>query len=277
MDEPIALAPGEGEVLVDEPSRSSRIKAVRAELLLSESSYGPDESGPRPHIHRQHADAFYVLEGGLTFRVGSDVRELSAGAFVIAPPGLVHGFDIGPEGVHHLNIHAPGHFYAKLARARRDGIPVDAADGDTFPPPDDGGRPAADGIVLGPGEGEDFGTTVLKAALPEISLLEFEVKAEVGVSPHFHKRHSDSFYVLAGGLEIHLGDDVFRAGAGSYALAPPGIVHWFRNVSDAPARILNLHTPGGFAEYRRELQTLREQSVEPDRAFFERHDIFDVD
>ena len=277
MDEPIALAPGEGEVLVDEASRSSRIKAARTELLLSESSYGPGEPGPRPHIHRQHADAFYVLEGELTFRVASDVRTLTAGAFVLAPPGLVHGFDIGSEGVHHLNIHAPGHFFARLARARRDGVLFDTADGDTFSPPDDGGRPAADGIVLGPGEGVDLRTTVLKAGIPELSLLEFVVKPKGGVSPHFHKGHSDSFYVLEGELEIHLGDDVFGARTGSYALAPPGVVHWFRNVSDAPARALNLHTPGGFAEYRRELEALREQGVEPDRAFFERHDIFDVD
>jgi quercetin dioxygenase-like cupin family protein len=277
VDKPITVAPGEGEVLVDEPSRWSRIKAARDELLLSESSYPADESGPRPHIHRQHADAFYILEGGLAFRVGSQQRMVSAGSLVLAPPGLVHGFDIGPDGVHHLNIHAPGHFFARLARARRDGTPFDAADGDTFSPPDDGGRPAADGIVLGPGEGERFGATVLKVALPEISVLEFEVRSGGGVSPHFHKGHSDSFYVLEGELEIHLGDDVFRAGAGSYALAPPGVVHRFRNVSDAPARVLNLHTPGGFAEYRRELEALREQGVEPDRAFFERHDIFDVD
>ena len=277
MGEPIALAPGEGEVLVDEPSRSSRIKAARAELLLSESSYGSGETGARPHIHRQHADAFYVLEGELAFRVGSEVHTLSIGALVLAPPGLVHGFDIGPDGVHHLNIHAPGHFFARLARARRDGIPFDAADGDTFSPPDDGGRPAADGIVLAPGEGEGLGGTMLKAAHPELSLLEFEVKPEGGVSPHFHKGHSDSFYVLEGELEIHLGNDVFRATRGSYALAPPGVVHWFRNMSGAPARVLNFHTPGGFAEYRRELEALHEQGIEPDRAFFERHDVFDVD
>ncbi|HUF01326.1 MAG TPA: cupin domain-containing protein [Gaiellaceae bacterium] len=277
MDEPIALAPGEGEVLVAEPSRWSRIKVAREELFISESSYPADESGPRPHIHRQHADAFYVLEGELSFRVGSRQRRVSAGSFVLAPPGLVHGFEIGPDGVHHLNIHAPGHFFARLARARRDGIPFDAADGDTFPPPEDGGRPAADGIVLGPGKGEVFGTTVLRAARPELSLLELEVRPGGGVSPHFHEGHSDSFYVLEGELEVHLGDDVFRAGSGAYALAPPGVVHWFRNASDAACRVLNLHTPGGFGEYRRELETLRGQGVEPDRTFFERHDIFDVD
>jgi hypothetical protein len=47
-------------------------------------------------------------------------------------------------------------------------------------------------------------------------------------------------------------------------------------VSDKPVRMLNLHTPGGFAQYRRELAELRAQGIEPDREFFERHDVFDV-
>jgi hypothetical protein len=47
-------------------------------------------------------------------------------------------------------------------------------------------------------------------------------------------------------------------------------------VSGSPAKLLNLHTPGGFVEYRRELVALQEQGVEPEDAFFERHDVFDV-
>jgi quercetin dioxygenase-like cupin family protein len=131
-------------------------------------------------------------------------------------------------------------------------------------------------IALAPGEGELVGTSLVKAARPELSLLEFEVKPGGGVSPHFHKRHSDSFYVLAGELEFHVGDEVVRGGAGTYVLAPPGVVHFFRNVGTQPARALNLHTPGGFAEYRRELLALHEQGIEPDDAFFERHDVFDA-
>jgi len=132
-------------------------------------------------------------------------------------------------------------------------------------------------IALPPGNGEPVGTSVIKVARPELSLLEFEIQPGSGVDPHFHKGHSDSFFILEGELEIHVGDDVVTAVPGSYALAPPGVVHFFRNISDAPARALNLHTPGGFAEYRRELEVLREQGMEPDTEFFERHDIFDVD
>ena len=131
-------------------------------------------------------------------------------------------------------------------------------------------------IALQPGEGELVGASRVKAARPELSALEFEVRPGGGVQPHFHKGHSDSFYVLAGELEFHVGDDVIRGGPGTYALAPPGVVHSFRNVSDTPARALNLHTPGGFVEYRRELLALQKQGIEPDEAFYERHDVFDV-
>jgi quercetin dioxygenase-like cupin family protein len=131
-------------------------------------------------------------------------------------------------------------------------------------------------IALSPGDGEVLGVSVVKAARPELSALEFELQPGGGVDPHFHKRHSDSFYVLEGEVEFHVGDEVVHGTPGTYVLAPPTTVHYFRNESDKPARIFNLHTPGGFAEYRRELESLREQGIEPDVAFFERHDIFDV-
>jgi len=131
-------------------------------------------------------------------------------------------------------------------------------------------------IALQAGEGERLGTSVAKAARPELSFLEFEIQPGGGVSPHFHKGHSDSFYVLEGEVEFHVGDDVVQGTPGTYVLAPAQVVHYFRNVSAAPARILNFHTPGGFIEYRRELETLRAKGIEPDQAFFEQHDIFDV-
>jgi quercetin dioxygenase-like cupin family protein len=131
-------------------------------------------------------------------------------------------------------------------------------------------------IVLGPDDGEQIGVSDVKAARPELSLLEGMVEPGGEVKPHFHRAQSDSFYVLEGELEFLVGDRVVTATAGSYVLSPPGVVHGFRNVSGKPARILNIHAPGGFVEYRRELAALRTQGIEPDVAFFERHDIFDV-
>ena len=131
-------------------------------------------------------------------------------------------------------------------------------------------------IALSSGEGEFVGTSLIKVDRPELSLIEFEIKPGGGVQPHFHKGHSDSFFVLEGEVEFHVGDEVVHGSPGTYVLAPPGVVHFFRNVSSELARALNLHTPGGFATYRRELEALRARGEEPDVEFFERHDVFDV-
>ena len=125
-------------------------------------------------------------------------------------------------------------------------------------------------IALAPGEGP------VKADRPELALLEITFDPGSGVEPHFHKAHSDSFFVLVGEIEFHVCDEVVHATPGSYVLATPIVFHWFRNVSAEPVRMLNLHTPGGFVRYRTELRELRAQGIEPDREFFERHDVFDA-
>ena len=60
-------------------------------------------------------------------------------------------------------------------------------------------------IVLPPGGDR------VKADRPELSLLEVTFDPGSGVDPHFHKRHSDSFYVLEGEVEFHVGDEVVHA------------------------------------------------------------------
>ena len=117
---------------------------------------------------------------------------------------------------------------------------------------------------------------LVKADRPELSLLEITFEPGSGVDPHFHKGHSDSFYVLEGEVEFHVGDEVVHATPGAYVLAPPNVVHCFRNMSDEPARMLNLHTPGGFAAVPPRARDAPCAGHRARRAFFERHDIFDV-
>jgi quercetin dioxygenase-like cupin family protein len=75
-----------------------------------------------------------------------------------------------------------------------------------------------------------------------------------GASAHIHRAHSDLFYVLAGELTFLVGPEREERvlPAGTLALAPPLVVHGFRNGSDAELRYLNFHAPGGgFADYIR--------------------------
>jgi quercetin dioxygenase-like cupin family protein len=48
--------------------------------------------GPPPHVHAREDEAFFVLEGELTFQLGDRRVVAGAGAFVQGPRGLPHAF-----------------------------------------------------------------------------------------------------------------------------------------------------------------------------------------
>jgi mannose-6-phosphate isomerase-like protein (cupin superfamily) len=78
-----------------------------------------------------------------------------------------------------------------------------------------------------------------------------------GADLHIHHHHTDFFYVLQGELTVRLGADgaQTRVPEGRLVRVPPGVIHGFRNTSDAELRYLNLHAPGcGFADYMRGLR-----------------------
>jgi mannose-6-phosphate isomerase-like protein (cupin superfamily) len=107
-----------------------------------------------------------------------------------------------------------------------------------------------DGVVLRAGEGEALfgGRIVIKADFEELSITEsLFPDARPGASPHFHRQHADSFYVLDGELAFLVEDEEKPLPQNACVYAPPNVVHGFRSTS--PARFLNFHTPdGGFAE-----------------------------
>src|SRR5438445_12694413 len=89
--------------------------------------------------------------------------------------------------------------------------------------------PAVDGIVIGPGGGERVRRHRVLAELPELEVLDLTFGPDFeGVEPHTHSDHVDSFYVLEGEAEFILGDEVVRAGPGTYVAAPAGVVHGLR-------------------------------------------------
>jgi mannose-6-phosphate isomerase-like protein (cupin superfamily) len=91
--------------------------------------------------------------------------------------------------------------------------------------------------------------------LPHIDWLELSLApGETGARPHTHGAHTDVFYVVAGEIELRLGDETVRLPAGSCVAAPPLLVHGFRNPGAVEARYLNLHAPGGWASGRRLLE-----------------------
>ena len=77
---------------------------------------------------------------------------------------------------------------------------------------------------------------------------------EKGPDPHVHRRHTDAFFVLEGEVEFSLGPQLQRMTGrpGTFAAAPPNLVHTFRNASDSTAVFLNFHSPSlGFGDVLR--------------------------
>lgn len=48
--------------------------------------------GPPPHIHRREEEAFYVLEGEITFQINGERLVATAGTFANMPVGSLHSF-----------------------------------------------------------------------------------------------------------------------------------------------------------------------------------------
>jgi mannose-6-phosphate isomerase-like protein (cupin superfamily) len=256
------LGPDDGEAITDRPERDLRILVGEDAATVTKARYGGGQDGASAHIHREHSDAFYVLEGTMALLLGDREHVLEAGSFAVVPPGVVHGFRNGGEGdMRHLNVHAPSGGFHESLRARRDGR-EDDDDFDTFDPPPDGGRSPSEALVCAPGAGEELrmgaSTALIKAGVHDaggrLALLETAVEPGFpGPVPHRHQQTIDSFWILEGTLRMRLGDEESDAGPGSYAVAPPGTVHTFSNPGSEPVRMLNLMIPGGLEEYLREV------------------------
>ncbi|HSD85709.1 MAG TPA: cupin domain-containing protein [Anaerolineae bacterium] len=98
---------------------------------LHENTLPPNSPGPRPHIHRAHEEAFYVLEGELTLRVGRRTILAPAGSFLVVPRGVVHQpSNPGTQPTRVLLIFSPAgmeRFFIEAAERR---IPLQAVSTD---------------------------------------------------------------------------------------------------------------------------------------------------
>jgi quercetin dioxygenase-like cupin family protein len=240
MFEGIVQGPGEGEALF-----GGRIvlRSALEDLTITETWHTRARAGASPHIHREHTDSFYVLEGELAFLVDDEEHTVGPGAFVSAPPGVVHGFR-SLSAARFLNFHTPDGRFAENLRALDRG---EAGGFDSFDAEPGSGLPATAATLLGPGEGEklrtDHRVATIKVGRKELALIEFELEPSFeGPELHSHDEHTDAFYVLGGTVEIQIGSRRATSGAGSFAAAPRGVPHTFTSGSES-ARLLTIHAP----------------------------------
>jgi quercetin dioxygenase-like cupin family protein len=109
-------------------------------------------------------------------------------------------------------------------------------------------------VVLGPGQGRDYGMGRLRAVFKadgaetaeRYSISEWWLEPFTrGPGAHAHPE-DDVFYVLEGTVSLRLGERWIDAPRGSFVLVPGGVIHDFENRSAERAGVLNLSIPGPF-------------------------------
>jgi quercetin dioxygenase-like cupin family protein len=117
---PLALGPAEGEALWCVGALST-VKAAAEQTAGAYSlieDFAPKGSVTPLHRHREDDEAFYVLDGELTFYLGdAEPLRTCAGAFVHIPGGTVHAFRVDSTTARYLIITTPQHerFYRAIA------------------------------------------------------------------------------------------------------------------------------------------------------------------
>ena len=137
----VVLGPDGGERL-DLGASSITIKAggehTGGAMFVAETVIAAGFAGPPPHTHDRLHDMFYVLDGVLTMRVGTDTMEVAPGSFVCVPPGVVHTFSNRSDGpVRFLNLNTPSGWENYMRDLARE-LPRDRA-----PAPEEIGRIAS--------------------------------------------------------------------------------------------------------------------------------------
>jgi quercetin dioxygenase-like cupin family protein len=246
----------DGEPILRHPQREISILLAREEITITHARYSAGQRVAGPHIHHEHTDAFYVLEGELNFEIGREAQAITvrAGDFIAAPPRIAHSFaNNSDRPARWLTIHARDGGFAAFMRGVRDGIEVQW---DIAPVPADGGLPASDAIVS-PNQADERGETEsqscwLRCALPDLRVADWRLRGPHpfdlpirGRDSQPHDQHSqiDTFLVLDGAVEATLAGTPQTVGPGTLISVPRTVRHTLHQPEPGSLQILSLHTP----------------------------------
>jgi mannose-6-phosphate isomerase-like protein (cupin superfamily) len=97
------------------------------------------------------------------------------------------------------------------------------------------------------------------------ALIEHRIPPRTLAAPlHVHEREDEYSYVLSGRMGAQIGDETVDAGPGELVFKPRGIWHAFWNAGDEETVVLELISPGDFAEYFSDLAPLLSGDGPPD-------------
>jgi quercetin dioxygenase-like cupin family protein len=108
--EPLAIRKDEGEARWWFGALAE-IKATAndtgGQMTIVEVTEPPGMEAPL-HVHHRDDEAFWILEGDVTFEVGDQTIDASAGDYVFGPRDIPHRFTVGDSGCRMLFILVPG-------------------------------------------------------------------------------------------------------------------------------------------------------------------------
>ncbi len=237
MEGVTVIPPGAGEILGDSNDRRVEALSERDELHATWSRFGPGRDGAGPHIHYEHSDLFYVLEGELTVKLeGDEEVPAPAGTLARIPPLVVHGFANRSDAeVKYLNLHAPGAGFIPYMRGMRDGNPVSF---DVDEPDVEGVRPASEASIAG-GDGVLCQEPAIAIAVGRAGEVEPDSLPDAADGV-------DSWFVLGGDAVGDLAGHELEAAAGTWVQVPAGTGPGFES---GDARLILVRTPGVKSRY----------------------------
>ncbi|MFJ9708069.1 cupin domain-containing protein [Streptomyces sp. NPDC101234] len=100
FDDSVVVREADAEVVGADPSRIRLLadsSASGGALSTVRVSLGEGADGAVPHLHRNSAEMFYVLDGAAELLSGDDVVTAERGDLVIVPPGKPHAFAAVPD------------------------------------------------------------------------------------------------------------------------------------------------------------------------------------
>lgn len=122
----------QGGALILESGQGLRLEARGSEMFfkavsatthgrfsLMERTLPPGGRMPPPHVHIATEEAYFILEGKVTFLLGADKAERGPGAFVLVPGGVAHTFGNTTDRTARLLVlHAPAldDYFQELAQ-----------------------------------------------------------------------------------------------------------------------------------------------------------------
>jgi len=144
---PVVQAPGAGTAIwqLDTLKTFKALSEDTGGRLVAWEELLPHHSSPPMHVHAVDDEAWFVLDGELTFRVADRSFAATAGSFVWAPREVPHTFRVDSPTARLLGLALPGTF-DRFVRAT--GRPAAAL---TLPPPPDG-PPDMAALVAAAGE-----------------------------------------------------------------------------------------------------------------------------